>query len=794
MKISLNWIGDFIELNPEISRKELVETITLSVCEVEGYVETGAHLKSILVSEVLSITPHPNADKLTIVEVNFGKGREKVVCGARNFKPGDKVPYAPVGVTLPGNLHIKKSEIRGVESSGMLCAEDELYFSDNHDGLMTLPDDAINGCSLDLIYPDQVDVIMEIDNKSITHRPDLWGHYGFARELAAIFKVPMKRKIVKEENIQGKGQRLIDLEVLEPDLVPRFSGVSIKNVEVKPSRTFMRHRLTRVGLRPINNLVDLTNYVMLEYGQPMHAFDALEIPGSKLTVRSADEGTKIMTLYNKEVTIGPEDLTICDADGASVVAGIIGGLNSGVTEKTTSIFLEAANWDPVRVRKTSTRIGLRTDASQRFEKALDPEMTMLAIQKAIKLLRLTSPDLELCGDPVDVWGKKIKPITVRTTFEFICRRLGKNISSTDIRDILTRLDFKIRDDGSEMLVEVPSHRRTKDVSIPEDLVEEVGRIHGFNNIEPQAPLFPIKTPVFNQDHQFRVLARTVLQKTGFHEAYNYPLTSQKVEDLYKLNSTGIMRLLNPVSDHQVQMRTSLLPHFMQTIKNNQKITFDFRTFELGRVYYKKESGDIEEPHKLIVGLSTSKTQLGGAFFQLKSHVFNLMIRLQIPDIVWKPLDELRTPYQHKHISAAIYSKDRFLGTIFSFTPEYMDLLGLKEEVCIAELDFDKMFQIEKVEYTYKEPPKFPSVNFEVSVLVPVRTYFQEISDLIRSADKLVANVGYLDVYYPKEHPDNKSISISIEFRSKQKTLESDEVVKLQDKVVAKLAEADFHLR
>jgi len=794
MKISLNWIGDFIELNPELSRKELVETITLSVCEVEGYVETGTHLKNVVVAEVLDITPHPNADKLTIVEVNYGKGKEKLVCGAKNFKVGDKVPYAPAGVTLPGNFKIKKSKIRGVESSGMLCAEDELYFSDNHDGLMLLPDDAINGCSLDLIYPDQVDVIMEIDNKTITHRPDLCGHYGFARELGTIYNLPVKKKVAKMENLEGKGARLIDVEVDEPDLVPRFSGVSIKNVEVKTSRTFMRHRLTRVGLRPINNLVDLTNYVMLEYGQPLHAFDADEISGKKLMVRRAKDGDKVMTLYNKEVTLGTNDLTICDANGALVVAGVIGGLNSGVTDKTTSIFLEVANWDPVNTRKTSTRIGLRTEASQRLEKALDPEITMLAIQKAVKLLRLTSPELQLCGDPVDVLGKKIKPITVRTSFEFICRRLGKQIDPEEIRGILTRLDFKIIDDGSEILVEVPSHRRTKDISIPEDLVEEVGRIHGFNNIEPQAPLFPIKTTVINQDHQFRLLARTVLLKTGFHEAYNYPLTNQKAEDLFGINSTGVMRLVNPVADHQVQMRTSLLPHFVQTIKNNQKITFDFRIFELGRIYYKNQDAKPEEPHKLIIGFSSAKTQLGNAFFQLKSHVYNLLIQLQIPDVVWKPLDESMTSYQHKHISAAIYSNDHFLGTIFSFSPEYMDLLGLKEDVCIAELDFDKMFELEKMEYTYKEPPKYPSVNFEVSVVVPKRTFYQELRNLIRSSDKLVASVGFLDVYYPKEHPDKKSVSISIEFRSKEKTLESDQVVKLQDKVVSKLAEADFHLR
>ncbi|MBT4526134.1 MAG: phenylalanine--tRNA ligase subunit beta [Deltaproteobacteria bacterium] len=794
MKISLNWICDFIELNTDISTKELVETITLSVCEIEGYQETGTHLKNIVVAEVLDIKPHPKAEKLIIVEVNIGKSKQSVVCGAKNFKIGDKVPYVAPGITLPGNIKIEKAEVRGMESCGMLCAEDELYFSDDHSGLMLLPQDAINGCALDLVFPDQVDVIMEVDNKSITHRPDLWGHYGFARELGAIYRLPVKPLVMKSEFLKGEGKGIIDVDVNCKDLVPRFCGLSVSNVSVTDSPSFIQHRLTRVGLRPINNLVDLTNYVMLEYGQPMHAFDAEEIPGNKLTVQIAEEGTRLMTLYNKEVTLGQNDMTICDANGASVVAGVIGGLNSGVNEKTTSIFLEAANWDPVAIRKTSTRIGLRTDASQRFEKALDPEISMLAIYKAVKILRRVMPDIKISGQPVDIRGKEIKPIRIKTSFSFISKRLGKNIEEDEIRSILTHLGFTLKEEGNDIYLDVPTHRRTKDVSIPEDIVEEIGRIHGFNNITPIAPLFPIKTPAFNLEHQFRAMGRTVLIKTGFHEAYNYPLTNQSSEDRFSIVPKGIMKLLNPVADHQVQMRTSLLPHFVDTIKNNQKITLDFRVFELGRIYYKDSESQIKEPHKLITGLSKTKSSLGDAFFQLKSYTYNLMIRLQIPHIEWLPLEDKRTEFQHKHISAAIYSDSQFLGTIFSFSPEYMDRLNIKGDVCIAELDFDKMFLLEKREFTYKEPPKYPSTRFEISLLVPQRTFYETIAELIKGVDPLVSKVGFLDVYFPEEHPDKKSLSISIEFRSREKTLDTETVNELQDIVVQKLAEADYNLR
>jgi phenylalanyl-tRNA synthetase beta chain len=443
MKISLNWIKDFIRIEEKISNQELVEKITLAVCEVEGFEETGTHLKDVFVSQILAIEPHPDADKLSLVTVNTGLKEKRVVCGASNFKLGDKVPFVGEGARLPGDFLIKKAKIRGIESDGMLCAEDELGLSEDHEGLLILPEESEVGNTLASLFPDQVDLVMEIDNKSITHRPDLWGHYGFARELGAVFRVPVDKMDYQPDILKGTGERLIDVEVLAVDLVPRFTGISVDNVSISPSPLWLQHRLTRVGLRPINNMVDLTNYVMLEMGQPMHAFDADQIAGKKLTVRLADTGTKLMTLYQKEVTLGENDMTICDANGASVVAGVVGGLNTGVIDSTKAVFLEAANWDPTGIRKTSTRIGLRTDACQRFEKALDPEMSALAVQRAVELMKLTNPDLHVAGDLVDIKNQMYDPVRIETTIDFICRRLGKEIDEKEIRDILALLGFTV---------------------------------------------------------------------------------------------------------------------------------------------------------------------------------------------------------------------------------------------------------------------------------------------------------------------------------------------------------------
>ncbi len=795
MKISFNWIKDFVEIDPDISSRELAETITLSVCEVEGIEETGRHLKDVLVAEVLEINPHPDAEKLSLVTVNLGASIQQVVCGASNYKIGDKVPYAGEGVTLPGDFLIKKAKIRGIESCGMLCAEDELGFSDDHLGLMILPQNTEVGTPLVELYPDQVDLVMEIDNKSITHRPDLWGHYGFAREIGAIFRVPVKEIAFDATLVSGNGDRLIDVDVLGGELVPRFSGLSIDNIQIGPSPVWIQHRLLRVGLRPINNMVDLTNYVMLELGQPMHAFDAEQIDGSKLIVKLADKGTKVTTLYQKEVELGPYDMIICDVNEALSVAGVIGGLNSGITLTTSRIFLEAANWDPVCIRKTSTRIGLRTDACQRYEKSLDPELTVLAIQRAVELLKLTSPDLKICGDLVDIRNKNIPSIIIQTNTEFICRRLGKNIDHKEIVDILTHLDFNIAEDGNDLAVEVPSFRRTKDISIPEDLVEEIGRIHGFNNITPQAPVFPIERPVFNRQHKFEQLAKFTLSKSQYHEVVNYPLTCQKTEDVFGLDPEGIMVLKNPVADHQNQMRTSLLPHFVQSIFENQKITYDFKLFEIGRMYRKKTSGDINESIGLIAGVSKKLNQPGDAFYCLKSDLIKLFSGLQLGNINWKPIEPAqKKEYQHINISAEVFSDQTKLGTVYCLTPEYVDKVGLKEDVCFAELDFDLMFSLDKTEFRYQAPPKFPSVFFEVSLIIPERVVFQEIHDIIVSTDSLVSNVKFLDIYRLKEQIGKKSISVSIEFRSSKKTLNTEEVKQLQDNVVASLAQNGYNLR
>lgn len=793
MKFSLNWIRDFVELDAGIEPSKLVEKVTLSVCEIEGYEETGKHLSSILVAEILEKNPHPDANKLSLVRINYGTGEKVVVCGAQNFQVGDKVPYAGLGTVLPGDFKIKKAKIRGVVSEGMLCAEDELGLSDDHEGLMILPMNTEVGKTLAEIFPDQVDLILEVDNKSITHRPDLWGHYGFAREIAALYHLPLKEYDRDLSQLKGEGAGLVEVEVLAKDLVPRFSGISVSNIRIMPSPLWIQQRLSRVDLRPINNLVDITNYVMMELGQPMHAFDAEQIPGNKLTVKLADEGSKVMTLYKKEAVLTSQDLTICDANGPSVVGGVIGGLNSGVVDETTSIFFEAANWNPVAIRKTSTRLGIRTDACQRYEKSLDPEMTAYAILHAVHLLKLTNPDFQIRGELVDIWGDyKRDTIQVELDLDFVTKRLGKKLEDEEIVQILTRLEFQVAQDGRKLAVDVPSFRSTKDVSIPEDLVEEVGRMHGYNNIEPVPPLFPIERPAFNQQRLFDRLGKSVLSQSGYFEVYTYPLTCDETESFLE-NRPEVMRLINPVAENLNQMRTSLFPHFLEAVKENQKDVLNFSVFEISRVYEKQGEGASLERNHLILGHSCEKGGIGKAFYQLKSDLKNLFAHLGINQLTWKTLEH-REKYQHRHIAAEIYAGDQKLGTQFSLDPQFRDQWGIRGDVCFAIFDFDQMYELDKKEIKFQPISKFPPVYFDISLMVPVRTYFQEIQDLILSFSKRVKKVDFADLYYPKDTPDLKSMTISMRFQAGDKTLETEEVRTLQDKVVSGLAKKGFHLR
>ncbi len=684
MKLSINWVKEFVTIPSNITSEELVAAITLSTCEVEGTEIYGANLDQITVAEVVKIEQHPEADKLSLVTVNKGTEEERVVCGASNFKIGSKVAFAGLGVKISEDFTISKAKIRGVESCGMLCAEDELGFSEDHDGLMILDADAKVGSPLSKIYPDHMDLVLEIDNKSITHRPDLWGHYGFAREIAAIYSQELKPYQPQVLSGLDSDAPAVSVEVQTPELVPRYTGLGLDGIQIVASPAKTQHRLFRVGLRAINNAVDVTNYVMIELGQPMHAFDRATIAETKLVIGLAKTGEKLETLVGKTAEFTGNDLIIRDANEAIIVAGIVGGLNSGVTDSTTQVFLEAANWEPVTVRKTSVQIGLRTDSSQRFEKSLDPELTLPAIWRAVELLKETCPDLKTTGSLCDHFPKPAIASAISISVDFINRRLGTDLSLEKISNILTSLEFTVTGTADSLAVTPPSFRATKDVKIPEDLVEEVGRIFGYTNIIPQSPKFAIVRPTANPWIAQERAIQSNLVDQGLFEIYCYPLTDEQKEAKFGLHPTGVMRLLNPVSDTHKQMRTSMLPHFVERIYNCQKDDLSFGLFEIGRIYGKVDDAIVEK-NRMIIAVSTEKTkEVGSAFYQLKATLVSLFNDLHLDGYSLASKEKVES-FQHKNIQAEFIKDGQSFGELYQFSPAFAASNNLKAKWLLLRL-------------------------------------------------------------------------------------------------------------
>ncbi len=820
MKLSLNWLKDYVTL-PEITAEELLSKVSLSVCEMESCVVVGDCLKKIVVSEVLEINPHPNADRLTLVKVSTGKEMFEVVCGAKNFSVGDKVPYAPLGTALI-DFTVKKAKIRGVESCGVLCAEDEIGFGEDHSGLMLLDKKEKLGKPLAEIYPDQLDTILDLDNKSINHRPDLWGHYGFARELSVLFGVSFK-EFSPTQNIKGKTKSNFSISVECKDLVPRFSALDIEGLQICPSPDWLKFRLHRVGLRAISNLVDVTNYVMLDLGQPMHIFDKERLSSSQLVVRKAKAKEKLTTLKEKEIELCEEDICISDGKKPVSLAGVMGGLNSGIQENTKNTLLEAACWDASTIRKTAARTKQRTDASQRFEKSLDPTLTSLGIYKAVEILKISNPNLEIKGELIDIASPEITPQPQEQTIEFQpkdCDRiLGVSVPKEKMKEILLGLGFKIEEKNERWRVKVPSWRATRDVAIAEDLIEEIGRFYGYDKIKAEAPVFPVLHPEINQQRKLERKAKQILVDRGYFETFSYPLSSEEREKEWSIpNLKQGKMLINPTSEEETRMRLSLLPQVCDAVSLNTKEYSHFRFFELGRIYTWDDAisstRQPQEENIFFWAAYDEKISLGELFESVKTDLFIWLAKLLQKSCVLKPLAQKPLKAEqtnlkaesdfHPYANAEIliepknylnknYSQK--IGRIFSFTPLKRKQLGWDGNAVFIELNFDLVFQRVKrsSQNMFVEPNKYPPAKFEISLVVPIRTYFSEL-EVIAKKIEILEKIEFQYDYFLPEQPDKKSVTLAMTFRSKEQTVDSERLTKIQDSIVASFEEKGFMLR
>ena len=807
MWISLNWIKDFVDYEEDLTPNELGVLISLRVAEVEDVKICGEALSQVRVVEVVKTEPHPDADKLKLATVSDGSVERKIVCGASNCKEGIKIPFADLGAKFnvvdkegkPSVFEIKPIKIRGVESTGMLCSESELGLAESSDGIWELPADTPLGQKMSEMkeFSGLKDVLFEIDNKSLTHRPDLWGHYGLAREFSAIFNKPLKTYPGVDLSENGNSEFSINNETAE--LCRRYSSLEVKNVKVGPSPQWMQERLKAVGMNTINNLVDVTNYILLELGQPMHAFDVDTLSNKVMGIRQAKDGEIFKALDEKDYPLTSEDIVI-DNDGKAVaLAGVMGGLDSGISDSTTHLLLESANFDAATVRRTSVRCGLRSDSSARFEKSLDPENTVAALKRAVELILETCPGAEVVGGVIDSYDKPYEDVSIETTYSFLQNRLGtEQIDNAFIDEKLTALGFGLNGD---LRIDVPSWRRTKDVSIPEDIVEEVGRMFGYDNIAPSTLKFEISPAQINRSRRLeRILKAQLTNGLGFTEIMLYPWSGEKQLAEYGLSSENMMTLKNAISEDAKFMRTHSMPHFIDAIAENVKYFETFKTFEFGRVYDTSQMKDLlpTEKFKLcgaIVPEFKKKDLQTESFYDAKAVVLDLLQAAGITNPQVRPLQGEQNNWVHPGIAAGIYRGKQLLAEIYKLHPAIAEVKDIRNNVYLFQIHFNEIENVER-KFKYKPVVKFPGVPFDVTVVADEKTLASQIEQVInKAAKKSLRDIHVFSVYQGEGmEPGKKSVSFRMTFGADSHTLKPDEVENLQNSVMQSLDKAGYPLK
>lgn len=785
MRISYNWLKDYIGLEKTPEEVSAILTdIGLEVEHVEKAYAIPGNLQGLVVGKVVTCEAHPNADRLKQTSVDVGEAQPlSIVCGAPNVAAGQKVIVAQVGADLypvSGDpFTIKKSKIRGVVSEGMLCAEDEIGLGQGHEGIMVLEPEAEVGQKASVYFNLEETVVFEIG--LTPNRSDAVSHYGVARDIAAFLR--SKARLPEIWNAkEPAGASSIKVEIEDTELCPRYTSVVMRNVRVGDSPDWLTERLKHIGLRPINNIVDITNFVMHELGQPLHAFDAEKIEGQQIQVKAGMQGG-FVTLDEVERALDPADLMIADASGPLCIAGVMGGLNSGVNAATTQVFLESAYFNPVSIRKSSKRHGLKSDASFRFERGADPNMTAIALRRAILLIQ------ELAGGEVesaisDVYPNKIEPIRVEVDIKRIQSVIGKAIDAKDIKAILKALEIHVSsDDGDVLSLEVPTYRT--DVTREIDVIEEILRIYGYNNIE-------FSTQIKSSLHLGEKPDPEATQHTiadllvghGFYEIMNNSLTKP---DYLELPDQAV-QILNPLSGDLAVMRQNLLFSALETLSYNQKRN-QKRTavFEFGKVYFKTAQG-YKERRRLSLLMSGLQTlphweEKSGAvsFYDLKGLVQQLFSRLGIRayNIV-----ESEAPYFQYGVS--LMYNNRILGSFGEVQTGYKEVADVEGAVFYAELYWDAILKsLPKQGAVYQEVPKFPAVKRDLSLLIDEGVSFNQLKKIALDADKkILQSVDIFDVYKGKHLPEGKkSYALSFIFQDATKTLKDKQVDSLVKKLI-----------
>jgi phenylalanyl-tRNA synthetase beta chain len=803
LRVSYKWLREYVDLDG-ITPGELAERLTLAGLAVEAVEEPGKDITKVYTGKIIKIEPHPNADKLVICHVTTG-GDEllQIVTGAPNVREGQVVPVAVVGARLAGGVTIKKAKLRGVESRGMLCSGEELGLDpatlpkDQEYGIMILPADTPLGVDVKpLIGLD--DVILELE--LTPNRGDCMSMIGVAREVAAIFNRPLKMPRVELDETPPAPEDRVRVDIEESGLCRRYVARLLKNVKIGPSPVWMQQRLRATGVRPINNVVDVTNYVMMELGQPLHAFDYHKLKDGHIIVRRATEGELMYTLDKDERKLSADMLVIADQNGPVAVAGVMGGLDSEVTDQTRVVLLESAYFNPVSIRRTSRNLGLRSESSSRFEKGIDITGCKLAADRAAGLLAEMGA-AEVVAVVVDNYPEPAVEKTILLRPDRVNHLLDLPLTPPEIKDLLTRLQFRVKEDEQGLLVTVPGHR--PDVGIEVDLIEEVARLYGFNHVPNTLPTGVITQGARTYEQMLALKVKNFLSLGGFSEVVTYSFVSPRVFDRLGIpvdsRYRNVVALQNPLSEEQSVMRTLLYPGLLDVLqRNSNRQVRDGAIFELGRLFYPREGELLPEEVPALAAAVTGFTPGGWNarpvlmdFYFLKGVLNALLKYVGVRDISYVPATDI--PGFHPGRTAAVLSGEQHLGIIGELHPDVQEAYDLSQPVTLFELNFDVLVDVSGKPRQYAPLPKFPGVERDLAVVVQRNIPAGDIiKQIYRAGDSaILRDVQVFDVYSGEQVEEGKrSIAFTLKFQAEDRTL-TDEEVNQQISAIMRALEREF---
>jgi phenylalanyl-tRNA synthetase beta chain len=792
MIISVNWLKEYIRF--DITPEDLADKLTMAGLEVEGIEYRGKSIESIVVAQILGMKPHPDATKLTLCDVSDGEKSYAIVCGASNMKSGDKVALAKIGTVLPPGpkfpegITIKKAKIRGEISEGMLCAENELGLGEESDGIMILPESAEPGARL----IDEIglnDVVFEIN--VTPNRPDCLSVVGIAREAAAILGTKLNYPPLTVTESTGDINQLATVELRDSEKCPRYSCRVIKDVKIGPSPVWLKSRLESSGVRSINNVVDVTNYVLLELGQPLHAFDYDLIEGKKIIVRAAGDGEVITTLDGVERKLTSEDLLICDGKRPVALAGVMGGANTEVSDRTTNILLESAYFDPATVRKTSRKTGLKSESSYRFERGVDPNGITKALDRASELMRELSGG-EVAKGRIDEYPVKIEPPLVRLSVDRVNSLLGTVIDAGEIMRISEGLGFEsAATSNGEINLRIPTWR--VDVTREIDLIEEIARLYGYGGIPGTLPAVTMKSEGIDPAKKVERRFKEILVSGGFSEAINFSFEDYELLTLF--GKTEALRILNPLSKEGEVMRTSLLPGLIRNaMLNLNRQEQNVRLFETGKIFLPSGKGELPDEITKLAAAATGRRQPElwdkeeFDFYDFKCALDKGFDALSLSGSV-KYQRATEIGFLHPGKSAVVSAGDDVCGFIGELHPDLRDRFGISKGLYVMEIDLDRITRkFIETKKAFTPLPRFPAVRRDIALIVDEETPASSILEEIKGLDsKLIEDAMVFDVFTgsPVES-GKKSVAVSLQLRAQDKTLTEEEINKVQDKTIKKL--------